>query len=218
MVTPIPTPTANPPSPPSEAGDGPTGPARTRRPRRVVWAGGLVVLAVAVALLVGSFWRFGASAHDPVIRFTQPVPVDVDTNARAAVASFVALLGARRDCVGTAEVVLVRDVAGGDARYLATDGTVEIEIPTTPARFRESLIHELAHHVEHRCPDFDRLRRSYVGRTAIVWTGQERWEERPSEQWAELVVELVLGERMLHGDEMSIDPVLVELVADWLAG
>lgn len=177
----------------------------------------VVVVAVVVATVGWATWP-RPQASDPVVRFVQPVPTDVESEARAAVADFVAVFDARRGCAGTAEVVLVRDVEGGDARYLDSEGVIEIEIPTTPERFRESLIHELAHHVEHRCLDFAELRRAWTEQTGIVWSGQDRWEDRPSEQWAEVVVEVVLGERMLHDDDMPIDANLVVLAVDWIEG
>ncbi len=175
----------------------------------------LMLAAVGVGLWA---WLLRPPPRDPVVRFTQPIPADVEAEARAAVAAFVAVFETRRDCAGTAGVELVRDVEGGDARYVEHDAAIEIEIPTTPERFRESLVHELAHHVEHRCPEFEQLRQAWTQHTAIAWSGQERWEERLSEQWAETVVELVLGERLLHGDEMRIDPTLVVLASDWIEG
>lgn len=217
IPTPIPTPTSNPPSPPPDADRSPTSEPAGRGRRVAVIASAVVLLLALVG--VGSWaWWFRPSARDPVVRFTQSVPADVEAEARAAVADFVDTFEAHRDCPGTAEVVLVRNVAGGDARYVEGEGAIEIEIPTTPERFRESLVHELAHHVEHRCPEFEQVRRSWADRTGVAWTGQERWEERPSEQWAEVVVEMVLGERRLHGDEMRIDPTLVALAADWIEG
>jgi hypothetical protein len=216
MTTPTRTPTSNPPSPAPERE------LECSRPRRrdhrialaAVIAASVVVLA---AIAVWMMW-LRSTPRDPVIRFTQPIPADVETEARAAVADFVDVFAARRDCMGTAEVVLVDEVDGGDARYVDVDGVIEIEIPTTPERFRESLVHELAHHVERTCPDFAVLRGTWAEQTGIDWSGQDRWEDRPSEQWAEVVVEMVLGERMLHGDEMPIDADLVVLAVDWIEG
>lgn len=216
MTTPTPTSTASPPSPPPEV-DGARGAPASSRRRLVLIVSGLALTLVAVGIGLWA-WLLRSSPRDPVVRFTQPIPADVEAEARAAVADFVTVFEARRDCAGTAEVVLVRDVEGGDARYVDSDAVVEIEIPTTPERFRESLVHELAHHVERRCPQFEDLLRAWDAQTAVPWTGQELWEDRPSEQWAEVVVEMVLGERRLHGEDMPIDAALVVLAQEWIEG
>jgi hypothetical protein len=96
---------------------------------------------------------------------------------------------------------------------------IEIEIPTSPRRFRDSLVHELAHHVERRCADFANLREELLAITgADSWAGQPRWADRPSELWAESVVEIVVGERVRFGRTVRLEPSLVEAVRDWIAG
>ena len=188
------------------------------RRRRTMAIVAIVVVGVALAAGVGvAAWP--RHDHRPLVRLVQHVPDDVEREARAAVARFASVFAARRGCIPTAEVVLVREIEGGDARYLAEDAIVEIQIPTTPARFRESLVHELAHHVELTCPAFGELRAAWLAGVAeTAWSGQERWEDRPSEQWAETVVEIVLGERRLHGDEMSLDAERSAAAAAWIAG
>lgn len=188
-----------------------------RRTRRWVIAAiaGALVGAVGVAVAVAAWPR---ADREPVVRLVQPVPADVEAEVRAAVAEFVAVFEPRRDCIGGAAVELVATVGGGDARYRAEHALIEIEIPTTPERFRESLVHELAHHVEHSCADFDELRVAILelqGETA--WASQPHWPDRPSEQWAETVVAIVLDERVRHGGEIPLDLELIELVAAWIA-
>ncbi len=178
----------------------------------------MVVVFASAGVALAAWFGWFRPAREPVVRFGQPIPADVEAEARAAVADYVGVFAARRACAPPADVVLVRDVEGGDARYVAEDGRVEIEIPTTPARFRESLVHELAHHLEHRCADFGELREAWLAQAGGAWSGHQRWEDRPSEQWAEAVVDIVLGERILHGDEMVLDPELVALVREWADG
>jgi len=210
VTTQIPTSTSNRPDSPSDP------PVRRWVRRKIVSTIGVVVVAVIIGVVALYGW-IREPQRDPVVRFAQAIPSDVEGEARAAIAEFTDVFGPRRACIPTAHVVLVRDVDGGDARYLADAAAIEIEIPTTPARFRESLVHELAHHVERACPAFADLRDEWLARSgAVAWSGQERWEDRPTEQWAEAVVGLVLGERLLHGDEMTIDPDLVLLAGEWL--
>ena len=109
-------------------------------------------------------------------------------------------------------------IDGGDARYVGDEALIEIQIPTTPARFRESLAHELAHHVERTCDDFDELQaalRPEFGGSNRPWTGGDVWEEIPSELWAEGVVLLLNGERLLHGDNMPIGQAAIDSIAAW---
>jgi hypothetical protein len=51
---------------------------------------------------------------------------------------------------------------------------------------------------------------------AIDWTGQERWDQRPSELWAEAVVEIVLGERIRFGRSIALDADLVRAARRWI--
>ena len=93
--------------------------------------------------------------------------------------------------------------------------------PRRQARFRESFAHELAHHVERTCPEFAELRdvlHPRFGGPARAWFGGDVWEETPSELWAEAVVELVNGVRLLHEPEMPIDPSVVALADAWGRG
>jgi hypothetical protein len=143
--------------------------------------------------------------------------VAVEQELRATVAEFVAVFAPRQGCTGGAELHLVREIDDGDARYVAAEALIEIEIPTSPRRFRESLVHELAHHVAHACPDADVLRADVMTAVgAIDWNGQERWDQRPSELWAEAVVEIVLGERIRFGRSIALDADLVRAARRWI--
>lgn len=211
IANPITNPTASPPS------DGSRPVRRRARRRLVVPAIGAVALGLVVAVVVTLLVWPTDGPHDPVITFVQPVPVDVEAEARTAVAAFVDRFASRRDCVGGAEVVLVDDVPAGDARYLAAGATIEVEIPTSPRRFRDSLVHELAHHVERRCADSGTLRAAVLAVTGDgAWSGQPRWADRPAELWAEAVVEIVLGERVRFGRTVPLDPALVDAVRAWI--
>lgn len=179
----------------------------------------LVGVIVGVIFGVGAAVRArsGNAAAEPVVRLRQRVPADVEQEVRATVGDFVAVFAARRGCIGGAELQLVRDVDDGDARYVAAEALIEIEIPTSARRFRDSLVHELAHHVDHSCPDADVLRTDVM--TAIGatdWTGQARWEQRPSELWAEAVVEIVLGERVRFERSVPLEHGVVDAARRWI--
>lgn len=189
-------------------------PTPSRWPRPDVRPVGVAGIVAGAVLLVGA-----CGGDEPLVTFRQDVPDDVEAEAIDAVAAFNGTFSARRGCVDGVEVVLVDHVEGGDARYVGDAATIEIAIPTSPRRFRESLLHELAHHVEHRCAEFDRLAEQILSLTGgETWSGQARWEDRPAEHWAEAVVEVSLGERVRFGRSMPLDPAVVEAVRAWAAG
>jgi hypothetical protein len=198
--------------------------SRSDRRRRLAGtvAPGVVIAAVVIAAVVSVGVAVRARsvnvAAEPVVRMRQRVPAVVEQEVRATVADFVAVFEARRNCIGGAELQLVRELDDGDARYVAAEDLIEIEIPTSPRRFRESLVHELAHHVDRSCPDADVLRTDVMAMIgATDWTGQERWEQRPSELWAEAVVEIVLGERVRFERSIPLDERVVDAARRWIA-
>jgi acetylornithine deacetylase/succinyl-diaminopimelate desuccinylase-like protein len=172
---------------------------------------GPIALAL-LALAVGC----GARPATPQLVVPQPVPPDVTAELDAVWSGFLAVFGGRLDCIPDVTVLLVADVDGGDARYVPSDARVEIAIPTTPARFRESVAHELAHHVEHQCPSFSELQADLQHRFGDgAWSTGDTWEELPSERWAEHVVELVNGERIRHATEVPVSAALLDMIAAW---
>lgn len=152
---------------------------------------------------------------------TQDLPADVRAEIDTVWNRFATTFDARQGCISDVTVELVRRVDGGDARYVADEALIEIRIPTTPARFRESLAHELAHHVDRTCPAFDELRRQLhprLGGTDVPWATGDVWEEVPAERYAEATVELLNGERVRHPDDVTVDADTVELIAAWGRG
>ena len=177
--------------------------------------------AVAVAALL--FADVGGAGTDRVAvpTFTQQVPADVRRETGATWAAFTARFAARADCWDDVSIELVRVVDGGDARYVAADARIEIRIPTTPARYRESLVHELAHHVERTCADFVSLRSALgplLAGGTDTWFSGATWEAVPSERYAEAVVELVNEQRIRHEDDVPVDDEVIALVERWGAG
>lgn len=169
----------------------------------------------AVAL---SLCWLAACAPDGVTTLVVPqdVPADVEAELATVWDRFTALFAGRLACVDDVTLVLVRSVAGGDARHIASAGTIEVEIPTTPARFRESVAHELAHHVERTCADFDELRREIHPRLGGGdWATGRTWFDTPSERWAEHVTELLVDERVRHADEVPVDDDVLAAIARW---
>ena len=193
--------------------------SRSERRRRARWIGAVaLVVVIGVTGVVAIAARGGRAGAEPVVRLQQHVPPAVEREVRATVALFVAVFEDRRECIGGAQLRLVRAIDEGDARYVVAEQLIEIEIPTSPRRFRDSLVHELAHHVERTCPDAADLREGIVEATgANAWTGQARWEHRPSELWAEAVVQIVLGERARFARSVPLDDAVVDTARRWIA-
>jgi hypothetical protein len=171
----------------------------------------------------------GAASFVAVRRITaadlvtdQDLPADVRAEVDTTWAAFLEVFGPRRHCFDDVRLRLVGEVGGGDARYLPDGRRIEIEIPTSPARFRDSLAHELAHHVEHSCGAFGELRREFAALPGLAgrdWNDEDdRWEDRPAELWAEAAVELVTGTRVRTGRTFDLPTGSTEIVAAWAAG
>ena len=177
-------------------------------------------VAVAVVALLAVAWPW--SRPEPGVGMLRPVeelPSDVVAEIDVVWPQFIEALGPRVDCLEPVGLLLVDEIPGGVARYVIADARIEIAIPTTHARFRESLVHELAHHVEHSCPAHDQLRApllATLGLPADSWSRPTPWTQAPSEIWAEAFVLVVLGERVRHELTMPLPPEAVPVVEDWL--
>jgi hypothetical protein len=187
--------------------------------RRLLGTVGIAIASFVAtwSLAVGPIDRYRSADLEP----EQDLPPEVRAEVDATWGAFLAVFGPRRHCFGDVALLLVADVEGGDARYDVEAGRIEIEIPTSPARFRDSLAHELAHHVEHTCAAFGSLRAEFSalpGVDGAPWTTAERWRETPSELWAETAVQLVNGRRVRHGWAMPLPPGATDVVARWAGG
>ena len=191
------------------------------RRRLVAQLAVLVAAATTTFVAVGAARGDGSSSRAPRLRFVQDVPDDVRRASDATFERFLERFAGRAACVDNVSVELVRAVDGGDARYVAGDRRIEIRIPTTPRRYEESLAHELAHHLERTCDEFEPLRvalEPLLGGDEVAWASGPVWEEIPSERFAEAVVELVNGARIRHTDTVAVDPAAREVIARWGTG
>lgn len=195
-------------------------PERRRRPTAPAAISAAVIGAAGLAAFVlGRVLDPGPA--DGELLTTQDLPADVRAELDTVWSRFGSVFAERSSCIGDVTVVLVRSVDGGDARYVASEGLIEVRIPTTPARFRESVAHELAHHVDRTCREFAGLRDELhrrLGGPERPWATGDVWEEIPAERYAEAVVELVNEERVRHADEVRVDDATVELIARWGRG
>lgn len=173
----------------------------------------MAVLAVAV-------WT--AFELGPSIDARQSLPDDVALLTETTWDRFEAAFPAQARCLTDVELELVDDVAGGAARYVESEHLILIEIPTSPRRYVESLTHELAHHLEASC-DAElaigaAIRAAQGIGPQVAWEGGEAWEARPTEQYAEAVLEYVTGDRFTHADVIDVSTEAVEIVEAWATG
>lgn len=178
----------------------------------VIGATIVVIGAVAGIALTTSTTR-------PRIESNQDLPEDVRRLTDETWVEFNEVFAAKSGCLGGVSLELVEEVVDGAARYVASSSHIQIEIPTTPARYQESLIHELGHHLEEVCgvelEIGGQFREAQHFDMLSDWRGVTVWAERPTEHFAESVVQLVLGARQTHADIVELTPKAVDLVGRW---
>ena len=109
---------------------------------------------------------------------------------------FVEAFPARRSCLAPVTVQGTWEL-DDRASYDPVRRLVEVRIPGTAPNLRASLVHEFAHHMEFTCPEQHNVRAAFLAvqelpRSASWFEGRS-WETTPSEQFAEAVVQVVLG-------------------------
>jgi hypothetical protein len=176
----------------------------------------LVVLAAVAAVTVVA----SARPIEPTVRFTDETPSDVREVTTRAWERFTAAFPGRRGCMGDVTVGVAWQLSDR-ARYEPEPGLVLIRAPGTAGNLEATLLHEFAHHAEHRCPPSAAFRRRFLTAAGLpantAWFGGDAWERIPSERFAEAAVRHVLGEpppRIL----ISVDPDEVRAVAAWATG
>ncbi len=104
--------------------------------------------------------------------------------------------------------------------YDAETSTITIRIPGTAPRLAATMVHELAHHVDQVClPDGVRttFRRMQGLAEDASWDQGASWAEVPAEQFAEAMVEVVMGRRSPTLG-VKITPEAAALVGRWARG
>ena len=177
-------------------------------------------LAVVATVLTGAVWA--AFEIGPSIDPRQQLPEDVALLTASTWDRFEAAFPAQAGCLTDVELELVDEVAGGAARYIATERLILIEIPTSPRRYVESLTHELAHHIDSSCgvelAIGTAIKQAQGIPPQVTWEGVEAWEDRPTEQFAETVVQYVTADRYTHADVIDVSEEALGIVREWATG
>jgi hypothetical protein len=136
------------------------------------------------------------TARVPDLRITGASPDDLRALIGATWDRFVEAFPARRSCLAP---VTVQGAWELDDRGSYEPGRrlVTVRIPGTAPNLRDSLVHEFAHHMEFTCPEQHDVRVPFLVAQAFPpsasWFEGASWETTPSEQFAEAVVQVVLG-------------------------
>lgn len=180
--------------------------------------GRVVAVAVVVIVAVVSLAAWGWTR--PHLRFTSATPEDLREVATEAWERFAAAFPARSPCLDGITVGVAWDLRDR-ARYEPASALVLVRAPGTAGNLTASLLHEFAHHVEHRCPPSADFRRRFVAAgelpSGTSWRRGDGWDRTPSERFAEAAVALVLGDRPPHV-LIHVHPAEVALVTGWARG
>jgi hypothetical protein len=181
-----------------------------------------MVLALVV-LVAGA-----APDGPPRLILGESVGADFEALARETWERFLILFQARWICFGD---VRLEAAYGLDSRagYDPASATATVRVPGTAAMLQSALLHEWAHHVEFQCPAHEQLRPAFLAAQGLppdtAWRSDlspaeipaSLWAEIPSEQYAEAVIEVVLGGRPVPTN-VRLSREAVRVVAEWAQG
>jgi hypothetical protein len=188
----------------------------TARARGSRWLIALIAVAVAVAV-VGVVLR---SERSPRLDIGPSVAADFRALASSTWDEFLDVFDGRRSCFG--DVRLEADYALADrATYDPAGSTITVRVPGPGNRLQTALAHELAHHVEFQCPGQAELRSPFLEAQGLPagtpWFEGDRWEDVPSEQYAEATARVVLGDRF-SGRRVFISDAARRVILEWAHG
>jgi hypothetical protein len=173
----------------------------------------LAVVATAAVLVA-------ARPSPPAIHFTGDTPLDLRVVASRAWDRFTGAFAARSSCLGSVTVGVAWRLPDR-ARYEPGAALIIIRAPGTAGNLEASLLHEFAHHAEHRCPMDTAFRRRFLTAAELpagtAWRGGEAWDRIPSERFAEAAVRFVLGRPPPHV-LIGVRADEVRAVAAWATG
>jgi hypothetical protein len=185
-----------------------------------------LALLILTGLLLGSASRTVAAA--PRLIPDDSVARDLAAVADGAWDRFLGVFRARAGCFGDVRLAAATDLSSR-AVYDPGAATVTVRVPAPAVMLQGALLHEWAHHVEFQCRAHTELRPAFLAAQGLPasapWrtgagpahTPESVWAGIPSEQYAEAVVELVLGRRQMP-TTARVSPEAVRVIAAWAAG
>jgi hypothetical protein len=177
------------------------------------------VRRLAALVLLFTLVTPGSVSRPADLSVTGTSPADLRALVVETWDRFVEAFPARRSCLAP---VTVRGAWELDDRASYDPGRrlITVRIPGTAPNLRASLVHEFAHHMEFTCPEQRDVRVAFLSAQELPpsasWFEGASWETIPSEQFAEAVVQVVLG-RPAH-PAMLIQPGSIALLRAWGRG
>lgn len=165
---------------------------------------------------------------EPQLLFDESMAGDFRALASETWEQFLGVFAARTGCFGDVRLRAAKQL-GSRAGYDPDTATVTVRVPGTPAMLQSALVHEWAHHVEFQCAAHEELRDAFLVAQSLPadthWRPDDvpasastsEWAGTPSEQYAEAVIELVLGERSIP-TKAQVSREAVRVVKGWAAG
>jgi hypothetical protein len=158
----------------------------------------------------------------------ESVGPDFEALARETWERFLVQFRARWSCFGDVRLEAAYGL-NSRAGYNPQAATATVRVPGTAAMLQSALLHEWAHHVEFQCPAHEGLRPAFLAAQGLpshtAWRPDvlpdeipaSSWAEIPSEQYAEAVIEVVLGGRPVPTN-VRLSREAVHVVAEWARG
>jgi hypothetical protein len=187
----------------------------------------LIVLLAGVAACNATSLADRPRAASPRLIADDSVAGDLRVLADATWQKFTDAFEARSGCFGDVRLHAGRDL-GSRAAYDPETATVMVQVPATVAMLESALVHEWAHHIEFQCPDQEELRPVFLAALGLPvdtpWRPDDTsakmpaadWSRIPSEQYAEAVVEYVLGRRPIPTGAL-VRQAAIDVIAQWAA-
>jgi hypothetical protein len=210
-----------------------SGERRGLRRRLPALAGGVLLLTLLVVLTCflsepGAAVDVAAGPAGPQLLVDGSVAPDLETLARQTWTEFVQVFAAWRGCFGDVHLRAARAL-DSRAAYDPATATVTVRVPGTAAMLRSGLLHEWGHHIEFQCQGHEALRPAFLAAQGLppdtAWRPDVPpadlpaglWADIPSEQYAEAVIEVVLGGRPVPTN-VRLTREAVRIVAEWARG
>lgn len=151
------------------------------------------------------------------IEFDSATPDDVRQLTRTALVDFLEAFPTQSECLQGLRLQ-VDPSLDERGQYDPVAATITLRTPATAAKLRNSLFHEIAHHLEWKCSSQVEIRQPFLIAQGFPvdseWAPDGSWETSPSEHFAEAVVEVIEGRRNLtYGITLSDEA--LALVREW---
>jgi hypothetical protein len=185
-----------------------------------------IALVILTGLLLFSDSRNVAAV--PRLIMDDSVARDLRAVADGTWSRFLRVFRARVGCFGDVRLRVASELSSR-AVYDPVTATVTVRVPATAVMLQGALIHEWAHHIEYQCRAHRELRPAFLAAEGLpantLWrpdygsanTPESDWAGIPSEQYAEAIIELVLGRRQIP-TTARVSPEAVRVIAEWASG